>query len=694
MGTAEDANQPTSVRFQLARSSAATLAREPSAQAGAACSYAHACTWLLQQQHVDGFWCGELEGDSILQSEYILLMAWLGQERTLKPIKAAQQLVETQLPTGGWGLYPGSELEISASVKAYFALKLTGHSVDAEYMVRAREAIRSHGGADAVNSFTRFYLALLGQLSYEHCPAVPPEAMLLPRWAPVNIYRISAWSRTILVPLAIMWAHKPVREIAPELGIVELFLQCPADWPPLRAPGVKASKGWFSWEKFFRRADSCLKFCERHGIRPLRKRALKLAQTWMTERFVGSDGLGAIFPPIIWSVVALRCLGYEESSAEMRYCMEELEALMLENKATGAIRLQPCKSPVWDTALALRALAAGGHSPDTPPVRRAVRWLLEKEVTRSGDWAVNVQCEPGGWYFEHHNEYYPDLDDSIMVMMALREVFSTQGYSEPLSGNSSTTVTLSIASNVDSAKKHLAWFTSAEAACRRAQQWVLAMQNSDGGWGAFDKNNDAEFLCSVPFADHNAMIDPSTPDITGRILEGLAQGGIVKGHPAVDRALTYLRSTQEADGSWYGRWGVNYIYGTWQVVVGLCAAGVPVSDLAVQLGAQWLFDCQQASGAWGESPASYEDTTLRGQGPETPSQTAWAILGLIAAGHANHEAVRRGVDWLAQQQRADGSWDEPEFTGTGFPQVFYLRYHLYPQYFPMLALAAYEKATS
>ena len=700
MAHADDADQPTDLRTYDQQSTAASPAAEDTAAKNTAgrvdvapsatVAYASARQWLLSQQHVDGFWCGELEGDSILQSESILLMAWLGKEQGSKSLKAARHLVNTQLPTGGWGLYPGSELEISASVKAYFALKLTGHSPDAEYMVRAREAIRAAGGADAVNSFTRFYLALLGQLDYEHCPAVPPEAMLLPNWAPINIYRISAWSRTILIPLAIMWAHRPVNKVDESVGIAELFLKDPSEWPPLRAPGVKSGRGWFTWEKFFRRVDSGLKWMERSGIRPFRARSLKKATAWMTERFVGSDGLGAIFPPIIWSVVALRCLGYDERSAEVRYCLEELESLMLEDREADSIRIQPCKSPVWDTAISLRALAAGGQSPDTPQVRRAVRWLLEKEVTRKGDWAANTRCEPGGWFFEHHNEFYPDLDDSIMVMMALREVFATQSYQEPVVGGHGAIVATTISANVDSAKKHLAWFTSAEAACRRAQQWILAMQNKDGGWGAFDRDNDAEFLCAVPFADHNAMIDPSTPDLTSRILEGLAQSGIVKGHPAVERAIAYLRETQEEDGSWYGRWGVNYIYGTWQVLVGLIAAGVPQSDPAVRGGVEWLLAHQQAGGGWGESPASYEDREQAGRGPVTASQTAWALLGLMAAGESKTEAVRRGVAWLTEHQTESGTWNEPEFTGTGFPQVFYLRYHLYPHYFPMLALATYS----
>jgi squalene-hopene/tetraprenyl-beta-curcumene cyclase len=383
-------------------------------------------------------------------------------------------------------------------------------------------------------------------------------------------------------------------------------------------------------------------------------------------------------------VIALRCLGYRDDSPEMRYCLEQLESLTIYEGDTA--RLQPCKSPVWDTALTLRALAASGPTAEDPSVHRAVEWLLSKEVTRAGDWARSVPAEPGGWCFEYANEFYPDMDDTTMVMMALREAFDIQPGALPglLIGGAKVPVA--------GALGHVARLDRVLSASGRGREWLLAMQNRDGGWGAFDKDNDCEFLCRVPFADHNAMIDPSTPDITARVLECLGGWGMRQEDPAVDRALAYLRRTQESDGSWYGRWGVNYIYGAWQVLVGLTAVGVPTSDAAVRRGAQWLLSKQQACGGWGESPDSYADPSLAGCGPVTASQTAWAILGLIAAGHARHEAVTRGVKYLLGAQRRDGTWDEPEFTGTGFPRVFYLRYHYYPIYFPLLALAAWRGA--
>lgn len=651
--------------------------------------------WLLARQHADGHWCAELEGDTILESEYILLLAWLGQEQTPIARKCAAYLVEKQLPTGGWGMYPGGKLEISGSVKAYFALKLTGHDPNADYMQLARRAIREAGGADAINSFTRFYLALLGQISYDHCPAVPPELMLLPKWSPINIYRMSAWSRTIVVPLAIMWAHRPVRKIAAEQGISELFLQDPDQWPELRCPGLSQERGWFSWDRFFRQADRTLKWLETRGITPLRQRALKSAELWMIDRFAHSDGLGAIFPPIIWSIVALKCLGYAEDSPEMRYNFDHLKALTIEQQYTA--RLQPCKSPVWDTALTLRALAVsemasgGSESPENSAntaIDKAIDWLLDKEVTRRGDWAAYVSVPPAGWFFEYQNEFYPDVDDTAMVLIAMAEVRNGSGFGVQGSGGKVNLKRHASSLTPQASERQTRGIT---AACERARNWMLAMQNRDGGWGAFDRDNDAEFLCRVPFADHNAMIDPSTPDLAGRSLEALAMWNQPVDDPAMRRGVEYLRNTQERDGAWLGRWGVNYIYGTWQALVGLTATGVSTDDATIKRGATWLLSHQHACGGWGESADSYEQPELRGHGPVTASQTAWAVLGLMAAGMHDHPAVERGIYYLLDTQRPDGGWDELEFTGTGFPRVFYLRYHYYPIYFPLLALATFQR---
>jgi squalene-hopene/tetraprenyl-beta-curcumene cyclase len=643
-------------------------------------------SWLLDRQHDDGHWCAELEGDSILESEYILLLAWLGREKSDDALAAARCLVDQQMPTGGWAMYPGGELEISGSVKAYFALKLTGHDPQAEYMVRAREAIRAAGGADAVNSFTRFYLAFLGQISYEHCPAVPPELVLLPNWSPINIYRMSAWSRTIVVPLSIMWAHRPVRQIEPERGIAELFLKSPDEWPELRCPGLQQQQGVFTWDNFFRTVDRTFKTLERHRIRPLRKVALQNATKWMIDRFENSDGLGAIFPPIIWSIVALKCLGHADDSPEMQYNFAELDRLKV--RQGDRLWLQPCLSPVWDTVISLRALAAAGYRYQDEPITRSLQWLLSKEVRSKGDWRERVACEPGGWFFEYRNEFYPDIDDTIMAMMAIRDVLG-----DAVEPTTCSLVVSGTASQATTAKQSLVQVDRLIGAVERATRWVLAMQNRDGGWGAFDRDNDDEFLCRVPFADHNAMIDPSTPDIASRVVESLAAWGLGKDHPTVRRAIQYVRQSQETDGAWFGRWGVNYIYGTWQVLVGLAAVGISSDDPAMKRGVQWLLDHQLPCGGWGESADTYAQPELRGQGAPTPSQTAWALLGLIAAGQHEHPAVRRGVQYLLDTQQADGSWEETEFTGTGFPRVFYLRYHYYRIYFPLLALGKYREAS-
>ena len=613
--------------------------------------------WLLSQQHPDGYWVAELEGDTILESETILVLAFLGREECALARRAAEYLLEKQLPEGGWAMYPGGGVEISGSVKAYFALKLAGHDVGAEPIERARRAILAHGGADAVNSYTRFFLAMLGQIAYDQCPAVPPEAILMPKWLPVNLYAVSTWSRTIIVPLSIVSALQPVRRLDPQRGIRELFLDDPEHWPPLRCPGLPGGTGLLSWDRLFRTIDTLFKWCQRWGLLPLRRRAIRAAERWMLERFARSDGLGAIFPPIVFSLVALRALGYPDDSPEVAECHRQLENLVLENGKTGSIRVQPCKSPVWDTAITLRALSAGGVPAGHPAICRGVDWLLAKQILRPGDWSETINAAPGGWCFEFNNDFYPDSDDTAMVLMALGEQF--EGTAQ---------------------------------AIERGLAWTLALQNDDGGWGAFDRNNNRQFLCYVPFADHNAMIDPSTPDLTGRVLEALGTLGRRVGDPAVDRAVAYLRRTQQSDGSWFGRWGVNYVYGTWQALAGLTSAGLPPHHPSVVAGANWLLACQQPCGGWGESPASYADPRLRGQGPVTASQTAWAVLGLLAAGLEEHPAVLRGVQFLASQQQADGTWHEEEFTGTGFPRVFYLRYHYYPIYFPLMALSRWSSA--
>lgn len=627
--------------------------------------------WLRERQFADGHWRGPLEGDTILESEYLLLLAWAGRLTDAAAQPAARRILDEQLPEGGWAIYPGGPVDVSASVKAYLALKLTGHAADSPALRRARRAIAAAGGPGAVNSFTKFYLALLGQLPYTACPAVPPEMVLLPDWFPVNLHRVSAWSRTMIVPLSLMWAFKPVRVVPPSQGIAELFADTPAPAASSRAGG---------WARFFRGVDRVMKGCEALGLVPLRARAVQACRRWMLERFDGSDGLGAIFPPIVWSIIALRAIGCDDDSPEVQESWRQLERL-IERQPDGSVRIEPCRSPVWDTAITAIALIEGAALPgrdgaaveaDRAAARRGIDWLLDHEVRVTGDWARGLpagdRVAASGWSFQYANRFYPDIDDTAMVLVALSTWRRETGR----------------ASVTDEARQRL---ERVDAAIDRGRRWLVAMQSSDGGWGAFDRDNDMELLCKVPFADHNAMIDPSTPDIAGRVLEALGKTGWGLGHPAVDRGVAYLRSTQTADGCWFGRWGVNYIYGTWQALEGLRAVGLGGDDPAVARGADWLEDHQQPDGGWGESPESYADADLAGVGRPTASQTAWGLAGLVAAGRAESAAAEQAVAWLADRQEADGTWRQEEFTGTGFPLVFYLRYHYYPIYFPLVALA-------
>lgn len=698
-GDQDWAGLPTADRLDRIESSTRT-----SLPAGVTTAVAAATDWLLNHQHTDGYWCGELEGDTILESEYILLLAWLGQ--TDRPIvrKCAQYILQQQLPSGGWALYPGGPLEISSSVKAYWVLKIAGEDPQSAAMQRAREAILAAGGAERVNSFTRYYMALLGVISYQQCPAVPPELILLPSWCPINIYEMSSWSRTIVVPLSLLWAFQPRTQLPAKHGIDEIFVNRPADMPVTMPPAEQVdamkSRTWMPWSAIFRGVDRGWKLVERLRLNPFRQHAIRRAQQWILQRFENSDGLGAIFPPIIWSVIALRCLGYEEDAPEVRAALEELEKLTIEEAETA--RLEPCRSPVWDTAISVNALREANVPGTHPQLRTAIDWLLSKEVRHEGDWSVrHPDVEPAGWYFEFNNEFYPDIDDTIMVTMALARCLpeeSNVDWSNEFllehAGDSpaESSANLMAAGQTKHPKRMLAEIERSRpmvAAIRRAVAWVSAMQCRNGGWAAFDSDNDREILTRVPFADHNAMIDPPTADITARTIEMYARLGLSSSASMFTRAIDFISSEQEPDGAWYGRWGVNYLYGTWQVLVGLQEYGVPIDDPRMVRGVNWLLQVQQDDGGWGETPQSYDDPSLRGQGPTTPSQTAWAIMGLIAGGQGHSAAVQRGVEYLIRQQTTAGTWEESWYTGTGFPRVFYLRYHLYRHYFPLMALARF-----
>ncbi|MGZ3381020.1 MAG: squalene--hopene cyclase [Isosphaeraceae bacterium] len=610
-------------------------------------------TWLLSRQKADGHWVGELEGDTILESEYLLLLAFLGRASAPVCEPCARYILDHQLPEGGWSIYPGGPAEVSASVKAYFALKLVGYSPDDPALVRARKVILELGGATACNSFTRFYLALLGQIGYDECPCVPPELVLIPSRLNFSLSAMSAWTRTIVVPLSVMSHFKPVRMIEPERGIGELFLAGQGTRP-------RRSEGFFSWSSFFLGVDRVLKWSDRWVPAAWRRPAIKAAHRWMLEHFENTDGLGAIFPPMIYSIVALHCLGYDPDSPAVLWAWRQLDDLRIEEGDRA--RMQPCLSPVWDTAIATIALSDCRQPDDESAVARAVAWLLAKEVRNPGDWQTRRPgVEPSGWHFQYRNEFYPDIDDTAMVLMALLR--SPEADDTPV-----------------------------QEAVYRGTNWLLSMQNRDGGWAAFDVDIDNQVLTKVPFADHNAMLDPSCADITARIIELLGTLGYRVDHPAIARGVEYLWKTQEPQGCWYGRWGVNYIYGTWQVLQGLKAIGYPMNHHALVKAADWLESVQQPCGGWGETCRSYDEPALMGTGSPSASQTAWATLGLIAAGRASGEAASRGIQYLLETQSPDGSWDEATFTGTGFPRVFYLKYHLYRVYFPLMAISRYRQA--
>ncbi len=669
--------------------------------------------YFLSHQNESGYWVGELEGDTILESEYILLLTYLREEQTPEVQAAARYILEKQEAHGGWALYPGGPLEISASVKAYWALKIAGYDPQAEFMQRAKAAILKAGGAEQVNSFTRYYLALLGIISYRQCPAVPPELILLPRWSGVTIYEMSSWSRTILVPLSLLWAYKPQRTLPEEWHINELFTYSPRKLSVCNNITGKVDdlsyKTRVPWTWMFRQLDRMYKMLESVGEPPYRKRGIRLASAWMLDRFRNSDGLGAIFPPIVWSLVVLKCLGFEETSKEFRQTRQHLDNLILRGESQQAdgstaetIRLQPCHSPVWDTAIATLALNETEDPACQEAIRKSTEWLRSKEVRCPGDWSFkHPGLEPGGWYFEFNNEFYPDIDDTIMVMMALAKTLPQDLHanwmaefvpsSEQAEESHLSTIVSGKANAWQGAMADVTRLQPVLESLRRGVQWTLAMQCKNGGWGAFDSDNDKEILTRVPFADHNAMIDPPTADITARVLESLSALGIDRRHPAVQRALEFIWKHQEEDGSWHGRWGVNYLYGTWQVLVGLACIGIEKDDPRIRHAVRWLKSVQQNNGGWGETAETYADPQLKGTGTPTASQTAWALLGLMAAGEVNSDAVQRGIQFLMSTQKADGTWYEPEFTGTGFPRVFYLKYHLYPVYFPLMALARYRR---
>jgi len=632
-----------------------------------------AVAWLMGQQNEQGYWCGELEADSMLEADYIYMHALLGTGDKGRMERAINEILRHQNEDGGWSNYPGGPSNVNYGVKCYFALKLMGWSAEHPLMVKARNKVLELGGVVECNTFTKMYLCSLGQYDYDAVPAVPPEMLLFPNWFYFNIYAISAWSRAILVPLSIIYAKKPFKKLAPQQTIDELFVGGRENANLyLRLD----KKRILSWRNFFLFTDRLAHWSERVHIRPLRKMALKKAEHWMLDHFEKSDGLGAIYPAMLNAIVALRALGYSESDPQVIRARDEFEKLGIDcpqgtpGYPTPTFRMQPCFSPVWDTAQVLSTLGETGLAKDDARLVKAADWLLSKEIRYKGDWSHNVKdVEASCWCFFFNNDHQPDVDDTGEVLLALKAVDNPrERYQHEVT--------------------------------QRAVEWVFAMQCKNGGWASFDKDNTKKMFESIPFADHNAMIDPPTVDITGRILEMLASYGYTRRDKRVEKAVQFILREQESDGAWFGRWGVNYLYGTFLVLRGLQAMEYSYLEPAVQQAAEWIRMVQNADGGWGETCGTYDDPNQRGVGPSTPSQTAWALLGLLAANDTRSDSVAKGIRWLIERQHDDGSWDElmpgrngeSYYTGTGFPQVFYLGYHLYKQYFPLLALTTYRKA--
>jgi len=617
---------------------------------------------LLSRQAADGHWVGELEADRALTAEALLLHRLIDRVDGGVERRAVTFLRRRQNADGGWSLFEGGASDLSATIKIYFAMKMSGVSPDDPAMLRARARIRAMGGPAKANVFCKILLALFGEYDWNGVPTMPVEIMLLPPpFFLFNIYEVSYWSRCVIVPLLIIMDRKPVKWLPRHLTLDELWPEG-REHTSLRFPRVPEPFSWrgLFWKSFFIAVDDGLKIWERFSPRPLRKRAVDAAREWLEERTAVPGGLGGIYPAMANSILALRLLGHPEDHPLVLGQLKEIEALAVEHG--DELCYQPCPSPVWDTSLAANALVESDLPTDHPALVKAAEWMLGKQILVAGDWQVKrPHVQPGGWAFQYGNDFYPDLDDAAMVLMALEKI-----------------------RGVDADRVRLAK--------ERGVGWFLGMQNVDGGWASFDADNNRLYLNNIPFADHGALVDPSTEDLTGRGLELLGTLGYPRDLEAVDRAIHFIRRSQRHDGPWYGRWGVNYIYGTWSVLRGLGAIGVDPRHEYVQRAVRWLLRRQNPDGGWGETCESYAKPELAGIGESLPSQTAWALLGLFAAGQTTGPAVERGIGYLLATQRADGSWDDPFWNGTGFPRVFYLKYDLYAKYFPLWALGVYRRA--
>ena len=615
----------------------------------AAAALARARTHLLGLQQPAGWWKGELATNVTMDAEDLLLREFLGIRTATETEQAARWVRSQQRADGTWANFEGGPADLSTTLEAYVALKLAGDDPAAAHMRAAVRFIREQGGVERCRVFTRLWLALFGLWSWDDLPNLPPELIFLPKWFPFNVYDWGCWARQTIVPLTIVATLRPVRPLA--FGIDELRTGAvPGDIAPMR-----------SWRGAFQRLDRALHSYGRHPVRPLRRLAMRRGAEWIIARQEADGSWGGIQPPWVYSIMALHLLGYPLAHPVLQAGLSGLDGFLVhEDTPQGPVRrLEACQSPVWDTALAMVGLLDAGEPADSPAVRRAADWLLGEEVTVTGDWAVRRPgLAPGGWAFEFANDLYPDTDDTAEVGLALRRVTHPDA-------------------------------VGVRAAVDRAGAWLVGMQSKDGGWGAFDVDNTRELAYKLPFCDFGAAIDPPSADVTAHVVEFLAAEGLSAG-VACRTGVAWLLRHQEADGSWFGRWGANHVYGTGAAVPGLISAGVSRAAPAIRRAVRWLEGCQNFDGGWGEDLRSYTDPAWVGRGTSTASQTAWALLALLAAGERS-AAVERGVRWLAHTQRADGTWDEPQFTGTGFPGDFYINYHLYRLVFPVSALGRFVR---
>jgi squalene-hopene/tetraprenyl-beta-curcumene cyclase len=609
---------------------------------------------LVARQNAEGYWIFELEADCTIPAEYIMMMHFLDEIDAALEVKLCRYLRAAQAGHGGWPLYQGGDFNISCSVKAYYALKLAGDSPDAPHMVRARTAILERGGAARANVFTRIALALFGELPWRGVPYIPVEFMLLPKWFPFHLDKVAYWSRTVMVPLFILCTRKPMAKNPRKVSVRELFTI-----PPEKERRYFHRAGLVA--KLFLVADRLGRMIDPLIPARVREHATRLAETWMLERLNGEDGLGAIFPAMVNALEVMVILGYAEDDPRRVTAKRALQKLLVEGPSSAYC--QPCVSPIWDTALASLAMQEAGDATSSDASIRALDWLQKRQLLdEPGDWQANRGgVAGGGWAFQFANSYYPDLDDTAVVVWGMHQARDSARYAESI---------------------------------RRALDWLVGMQSKDGGFAAFDADNTSYYLNMIPFADHGALLDPPTSDVTGRVVTVLARIGRPQDRQALDRAIAYLRAEQEADGSWFGRWGTNYIYGTWSVLTAFAQAHIGADDPAVRRAVDWLKLKQNTDGGWGESNDTYAlDAGVPDQFASTSYQTAWALLGLLAAGEARSDAAKRGAEFLMRTQQADGVWTDPSFTAPGFPRVFYLKYHGYSAYFPFWALAAYRTLT-